>query len=283
MGKANKVKGELRDAVEMVDLIQTLKDIADNKFYTLTSKKDTFRRFGESFVEFFRLISLTAADHPLIGNDNPNVGILAVTVEGSFLGAFNNKILRRAIEEQENHAQSKFIAVGSKGYDRLVSLTPDMKAFTDMESVGIYETAVAIKDYLIDEIMNKHLGKVIVVYAWPKSFESQVVRVLKLLPCDDLVTKQSKFGLDLENVILESNPREIIGYLADLWVTTRLYEILFNSLIASAAAQSSFLEDSVDKMKKEREKTKVKYRKAKKGDIDKSLRETFSARMMATK
>ena len=45
MGKASKVKVELMDAVEMVYLIQTLKDIADNKFFTLMSQKDRFRRF----------------------------------------------------------------------------------------------------------------------------------------------------------------------------------------------------------------------------------------------
>jgi len=34
------------------------------------------------------------------------------------------------------------------------------------------------------------------------------------------------------------------------------------------------------KMRKERDAVKMKYRKAKRGDIDKSLREVFSARMM---
>ena len=53
MGKANRVKKELIEAIEMVDLIQTLKDIADNKFFTLINEKDKFRRFGETFVEFF--------------------------------------------------------------------------------------------------------------------------------------------------------------------------------------------------------------------------------------
>ncbi|HNV24033.1 MAG TPA: hypothetical protein PKH98_04010, partial [Candidatus Omnitrophota bacterium] len=59
MGKASKVKVELRDAIEMAYLIQALKDIADNKFYTLSQQKEKFCRFGETFVEFFRMISFT--------------------------------------------------------------------------------------------------------------------------------------------------------------------------------------------------------------------------------
>ena len=283
MGKANKVKAELSDVLDMVDLIQTLKDIADNKLFTLINEKNKFRRFGETFVEFFRMISLTEVKHPLINNENETVGILVVTIEGSFLGEFNNKIIRKALEEKEKHAQVKFIAVGNKAGTRLVEYTPYLKIFTGMEAVGIYEMAIMVKDYLIDEIMNDRLGKVLVVYSWPKSFDTQQRKVLQLLPCVDLVKKQAQFVDIFDKVIEESDPMQVIGILSDLWITTRLYEIFIDTIIASASAQSSFLDDSLEKMKKEKQKTKMKYRKAKKSDIDKSLRETFSARMMVTK
>ena len=283
MGKANKVKKDLGDAVELVDLLQTLKDIADNKFFTLMSKKEKFRRFGATFIEFFRMISFTDAKHPLISNKNKNVGILAITIEGSFLGEFNNKILRRALAEKENHEEVTFIAVGRKAADRLLQENPYLKIFTNMESIGLYETAVTIKDYLVEQIMTKKIGKVIVVYSYPKSLETQKQRILKLLPCDELLTKQLQFQDDFESVIEESDPNQVIGFLSNLWITTRIYEILVDTTIASAAAQSQFLDDSVDKMNKEKKKTAIMYRKAKKSDIDKSLRETFSARMMTMK
>lgn len=283
MGKANKVKVELVDATEMVYLIQTLKDIADNKFFTLMAQKDRFRRFGESFTEFFRMISLTKVQHPLISNNNPQLGIVVITGEGSFLGEFNNRIVRRAIEERDKYQQSRFIAVGAKSADRLRQFTPDLKIFTNVETIGLYETAIAVKDYLVQEVMNNRLGKVIVCYSFPKSFETQRPRMVKLLPCDELISKQTQFVSLYEKVLEESDPMAVIGVLSNLWITTRLYEILFDTMIAAAAAQSQFLEDSVEKMKKEQKSVKMKFRKAKKGDIDKSLRETFSARMMATK
>ena len=87
----------------------------------------------------------------------------------------------------------------------------------------------------------------------------------------------------MEKIIEESDPMEVIGYLSNLWITTRLYSILIDTVIASASAQANFLDDSLDKMKKEHVKVKMRFRKAKKGDIDKSLRETFSARMMTLK
>lgn len=280
MGKANKVKLELRDAIEMVDLIQTLKDIADNKFYILMQQKDKFRRFGESFVEFFRMISFSEVKHPMISNENPVTGILIISAEGSFLGAFNNKIFRKALDDKEKYGQVKYIAVGEKAQERFQPVEKDLKSFLDAENVGLYETAVAVKDYLVEEIMNDRMGKVVIYYAYPKSLESQSTKTFKLLPCDELVTKQAQFVEKFENIIEESDPSNIIGYLSNIWITTRIYEILMDTILAATAAQAKFLEDSVDKMKKERDKTKIKFRKAKKGDIDKSLRETFSARMM---
>jgi len=280
MGKANKVKIELRDAVEMVDLIQTLKDIADNKYYTLTSKRDTFRRFTETFVEFFRMVDKTDATHLLLTNDNPTVGIMAITGEGSFLGEFNNKIIRSAIAEYEKCSDARFIGVGELSQDRLKKFTPDMKVFKQMEEKGMYNTAIEVKDYLVDEVMNGRLGKVIVCYSWPKSLDILKPMIVQVLPCEDLLAKQSQ-GVDLfQGIIEESDPREVVGYLCNLWTTTRLYEIFLDTIISSASAQAKFLDDSVEKMKKERTKAHNKYRKAKKADIDKGLREIFSAKMM---
>jgi len=283
MGKASKVKYELRDTIEMVDLIQTLKDIADNKYFTLISQKDQLRRFGESFVEYFRLLSLTKVEHPLVSNDHPTVGLLVVTIEGSFLARFNNTIIRMAIEESKKHKQFKFIAIGDKAVDHLQPITPDLKLFAGMESVGQYETAIMVKDYLVDEIMNGRLGRVIVFHSWSKNFETQKNRRTKILPCDDLLSRQVQFASEFDNIIEESDPLEVIVTLTNLWLTSRLYEILVDTTIASAAAQSSFLEESVDRMRKEQNKIQLKYRKARKGDIDKGLRETFVARMMTLK
>ena len=283
MGKASKVKYELFEATEMLGLVQTLKDIADNKFFTLMHERDTFRRFGESFVEFFRMISMTKVDHPLITNKNPHVGIIVVTIEGSFLGQFNNSIIRLAVKEAEKHQKVKFIAVGDKSLDTLKGVSGDIKLFTELESRGFYETAILVKDFVIKEVMENRLGKVFVAHSWPKDFDTQKPKLNKLLPCDELVTKQSQFVDELENVIQESDPIEIIGYLSNLWITTRLYEIFVDTTIGSAAAQAAFLEDKIDDMKKENQKVQLKYRKARKSDIDKGLRETFTARMMAMK
>ncbi|MFH1360034.1 MAG: FoF1 ATP synthase subunit gamma [Candidatus Omnitrophota bacterium] len=280
MGKANKIKGDLDDIIELLQIIQVLKDVADNKFHTLANRKDRFARFGESFVEFFRMISLSRVRHPLVSNDNPATGIVVITSEAGFMGDLNSRVIRAALSEQSKYKDSFLIACGRKGAVKMARPGVEMKVFEDIEETGLYETAIHIKDHLIEQIMTGKIGRANVVYPWSKNFMIQKPRVVKLLPCEELLTKQADFVETIEKVIEESDPVDIIGYLADMWIVCRIYEMLHDTAISEAAAQSQQLESSLQKMQKQKKGVQMSFGKAKKGDIDKSMREVFTARMM---
>jgi len=280
MGKASSIKSDLEDITELVEIIQVLKDVADTKFHDLANRKSRFARFGESFVEFFRMISLSTVRHPLVSNDNPKTGIVGVTSEAGFMGDLNAKTMRHILAEKERIPDSVIIAVGRKGAEKFAAVEPNMKVFADLEAVGLFEMAIRIKDYLVTEIMEDRLGKIVVVYPWSKTFNFQKPRTVHLLPCEELLTKQAEFVDSIESVIEESDPLDIIGYLADMWVVCRFYEIMHDTSISEAAAQSQQLEASVQRMKKDKKGIAGAFMKAKKGDIDKSMREVFTSRLM---
>lgn len=280
MGKASKIKSDLDDIVELVQIIQVLKDVADNKFHTLATRKDRFARFGESFVEFFRMISLSKVRHPLVSNDNPAMGIVVITSEAGFMGDLNTRVIRTALEEQTKYPNSVIISVGRKGTAKLSAVTKNLKSFENIEETGLYQTAIHIKDYLIGEVLSNRLGKAVVIYPWSKNFMVQKPRIVKLLPCEELLTKQQDFVDSIERVIEESDPVDIIGYLSDMWLVCRLYEMLHDTTISEAAAQSQQLESSLQKMQKQKKGIQLAFSKARKGDIDKSMREVFTSRMM---
>ena len=281
MGKATKIKHDLDDIAELVEIIQVLKDVADTRFHELAGRKDRFARFGESFVEFFRMISLAEVNHPLVSNDNPKVGIVMITSEAGFMGDLNAKVVRATLAEKEKYPDSTLIAIGKKGAEKLMAVQKDLKVFTDIVELGLYEVAIRVKDYLIDEVMSGRLGKVLIVYPWSKTFNLQKPRTVKMLPCDELLTKQAEFVDAIEKVIQESDPADIISYLADMWLVCRLYEMMHDTSISEAAAQSQQLEASVQKMKKDKKGIAAAFTKARKGDIDKSMREVFTSRMMS--
>ena len=270
---------EVRD---LVDLVQVLKDIADMKFRDLFARRGGFQRFGESFAEFFRLLEYTELAHPLVANSNPNVCIVALTSEEGFIGDLNNRVIVKALEERDLYPNARFVTVGRKGVAKLKMLgVENDKVFEEIAEVGMYDTAVLLKDYLVDQVMKDKFGKVMVVYPWPKDLQTVKARVVKLLPCEFIFQKQKQKVEQFNKVIEESDPLEIIGYLANLWTSSKIYELMFDTSIAAVSAQSQQLDTSLTNVRKEGLMVKMKYRKARKNDIDKSLREVFSSRLMA--
>ena len=282
MGKASKIKGDLDDIVELVQIIQILKDVADNKFHMLANRKDRFARFGESFVEFFRMISLSRVRHPLVSNDNPRTGLVVITSEAGFMGDLNTKVIRAAASELEKYQNCTLLAVGRKGAAKLAPIAKgyEMKVFEDINETGLYQVAINIKDYLYTETMEERMGRAIVIYPWSKNFMVQKPRIVKLLPCDELLTKQEEFVDNIEQVIEESDPVDIIEQLSSMWMVCRLYEMLHDTSISEAAAQSQQLESSLQSMQKQKKGIQMTFQKAKKADINKSMREVFTSRMM---
>lgn len=284
MGKASKVKGEVMEVRDLVELIQVLKDIADMRYHAMVAQKIKFNRFNESFTEFFSLVGFSQVQHPLVNNSNPNTVILVVSSERGFVGDLNSRVIGRAMEEKEKNPQSQFVVVGKKGVLKFETLGQKMlKTYEDVEERGLYEVAVDIKTHLVKEVLAGRVGRVIVVYPWPKDYTVIKPRAVRLLPCEDLLPRQSQTVQKFRQILEESDPVDMVGYLADLWMSSKIYEIFFDTNLAAAAAQSQQLDSSLGKMRKEQGAVKLKYRKARRGDIDKSLREVFSARMMVAK
>jgi ATP synthase F1 gamma subunit len=267
-----------------VDLIQVLKDVADIKYHALAAQKIKFNRFNESFTEFFSLVGFSQVRHPLVNNSNPNTIILVISTERGFVGDLNSRVIQRAMEEHEKNPQAQFVVIGKKGIGKFDGIGQKMlKTYEDIEERGFYEVAIEIKSYLVKEVMEGRCGRVIVVYPWPKDYTVIKPRAVKLLPCEDLLPKQTQTAEKFRHIIEESDPSDMTGYLADLWLSSKIYEIFFDTNLAAAAAQTQQLDSSLGKMRKERDVVKLKYRKARRSDIDKSLREVFSARMMVAK
>ncbi len=284
MGKANKVKAEVMEVRELVDLIQVLKDVADMKYHALSTQRSKFNRFNESFTDFFGLVSFSQVKHPLVNNDNTKVAIVVISSERGFVGDLNSRVVARALEEIEKNPEAVLVVVGKKGVSKLDGMGYKMaKTWEDVEERGFYEVALEIKDFLVKQVMEGQLGRVTVVYPWPKDYTVIKPRAVKLLPCEDLLPQQAQTVERFTQVLEESDSIDMTGYLADLWLSSKIYEIFYDTNLAAASAQTQQLDNSLGKMRKERDVTKLKWRKARRGDIDKSLREVFSARMMTVK
>ncbi len=286
----NELKLELRLNTELVELVDTLKNIAAAQYFLLERAKQRFEEFMEAYAEFFRVVDLVEVDHPLVTTKSDRLGIVIVTSDSGFMGGLNQAVIRQAMEAQEDHPDHKtdIIMVGEKGAGVLIDQGRDYKFFQGVHQSTIYEQAVELRDYLVEEVSNGRLGRVVVVYPRPLSFTAQTTEAVDLLPCGDLFERSAdsevsrhaggfKLIADSQKVIVESTYADLVAHLASTWVESKLYEIYEDSKIAEFSARAMHLEGSFQKLEDEKSKLQHETFKAIHHKIDKGMRESYAA------
>lgn len=138
------------------------------------------------------------------------------------------------------------------------------------------------------------MGKVVLAYPKARSFSSQTIDVINILPCAELfdVGAESEVAervadsgvlADARKVIVESSFPDMVEYLSGVWVSSKLYEVFEDSKLAEFSARAMHLEGSLQKVEKDHAKVKHRVFKAVHELIDKQMRESFSAKMIKDK
>lgn len=292
----SELKKELQFNKDLLSLIDTLKNIAGAKYHEMEKKKERFDEFMEAFVGFFKVINLVEVENPLVTIASDVVGIMVLTSDSGFMGGLNQGVIRAALKAADDVSPDKvsWIIVGDKGSSTFSDSGRKFKFFQGIAEDTIYEQAVEIKDYLVEEILAKRMGKVVVAYARPLSFTAQEVACTNILPCSELFERvthavgdgksaANKFISDSSKVIVESSFVDMVSYLAGVWVTSKLSLVFEDSKLAEFSARAMHLEGSHQKISETHGKLKHKVFKATHELIDKGMRECHAAKQIKEK
>jgi len=289
MGKVAQIKGDLDDVEALLEIITILKDVSTNRFFAFAQQKEDLGKFLEIFLIFFDMVAGIQTSCPLVRNENPATDIVLITSESSFMSQMNTRACSAALAEFQKNPSARIVCVGKRGIDRCKALGMRVdKAYENVDAVGRYETSLMIRDYLIDRIMTGTTGKVVCIYIWPKSFSVLKPRVVKLLPATELLSdqeeqaegeqkKEEKSNQQVKDVLQESGIDGIMKVLADIWVSSRIFEILSDTKLAEAAAQSQQLESAMEGLGKEKSGLMLGFKKAVRGDLNAAMREVFTS------
>ncbi len=273
-------------------MIQTLKNIAASQYHMLEREKERFADFMAQFTGFFQVVDMVHQDAPLVNVLTDVVGIVLVTSDSGFMGGLNAGVIQAGYDVQGllPESQVRYIVIGDKGAAKLSESGRDFKAFPGIFPETRYEQAMEIRDYIVKEVSEKRIGKVVVVHPRPISFTQQIIDTFNLLPCGELFDRSAavaapvgKAGMkkliaDARKVTVESKFEDMVTYLAEVWVASKLYEVFEDSKLAEFAARAMHLEESAQKLEKEHKKLKHQCFRAAHELVDKGMRESFSSR-----
>lgn len=296
MPQLNELRKELRFNSDLLSLVETLKNIAGSQYHVMEKQKERFDEFMDAFSGFFRVVNLVSVTHPLVAASSDVLGILIITSDSGFMGGLNKNVINAGMELAEKLPEDKvsLMIIGDKGGGRFTDMGRKFKFFPGIGQETIYEQAVEVKNYIVNEVLEGRMGKVVVAYPKSLSFSAQDIEVINLLPCAGLfdVDSDSEIGKRVDGegfiaashkVIVESSYADMVEYLASTWVVSRLFVVFEDSKLAEYSARAMHLEGSMSKIEEEHGKIKHRVFKASHELIDKGMRECFAAKNIKEK
>lgn len=260
-------------------LLEVLKNIAVSQYRALEQRLRSFERLLETIESFFELIDTARIHHPFLTPEDKPQAVVAITSDTGLLGGLNMQVIGYALHELEE-IPGKLIVIGERGKMYARESKIPFVAFTGIRDEERYFQAMQLRDYLVGKVIEGTFGHLKVVYPRPLSFTVQRVEVLSVLPF--LPSAQHRFQTTQASadIIVESDIRDILGYMVYLWIGQKLYEIFGLSRLAEFAARFVHLEGSSQRLKEMDNKLRLQYFRVRHELIDRNMRELFSARLM---
>ena len=276
------VKNEREFYKDFYMLINVLKTVAISQFHALERKMQTYEELIETVERFFYLLDLGAVAHPFVNpsQDMP-LGVVAITSDRGLLGGLNFRVMTAAFGHMHDR-QNQMIIVGQQGKNYMHGLNMPFKAFNSGDDEQRYVLALEIRDHIFNQVLNRNIGPVKIVYPFASSMQVQKIMEVDLLPCTKWPRKdENDWSSALRReIFLESDPRHLVEYLVYLSMGQKIFEILQFARLAEFAARTIHLEDSSGKIKEIDKKLQLKYFRARHEIIDQQMRELFSSRIL---
>jgi len=296
MSKVTRIKGDLDDVDTLLEIISVIKDVATSRFFAFSAKKKNLQRFFDAFLEFLETVKNIETTCPLLRNDNPGVDIVVLASDQSFMSQMNSRVANIAHQQYVKYPGSNIICLGKRCAATLKTMGVERieKILTLGEFPNRFDLSHYLRDYLTERMMKGLSGKAILVHLWAKSFSVIKPRILTLLPAGELVRtkggditsedfeEEKKSAKDKFEVILETSADSIMRTVAGIWIYCRLYEIVDDIPLTEAAIQSQQLESALEFLGTERKSLLIAFRKGSREELNKAVREVFTAASFAS-
>jgi F-type H+-transporting ATPase subunit gamma len=213
-------------------------------------------------------------------NENPGVvDIVFITADKGLCGGFNFqtiKAVRNLMEEYRARGSEVHLrAVGKKGIEFFkFQGYPLEKEVVGLSSSPDYGEAAAFIGEVVEDFLQGHSDKVILVHNGYKNMITQEIKIVDLLPIDI-----SRLQTQGESSMIELEPDEgerVLETLIDKYIEFNMYFALIDSLAAEHSARMQAMDAATKNAKEMVEKLTISYNKARQESITTELIEIIS-------
>jgi len=286
MPSAKAIKGQLAFVKSMQKLIEALKEIDAAHFQSLAkAKMDKFEKFEDVIKDFLKLAEAVSLRPgitcKLLKQSNVRrSGIIVLSSDASFMGKLNTEVCKAALALIDELGDCEAIVLGKKGHIRLRYVEAKITPLPGIQEKTRYEQVVQLKEYVLKQRLSEEIGDLWLIAPKTMGFGKQEIHSIKLLPAFDFAKLKDEVVLEKwQEVCIESNIENIMTYLVDTWLMSKLLDYAYESKLAEYSARTTHLEGSLDYLKNQIKQLSLSYNKARQGEVDTGMRETFAALM----
>jgi len=273
-----KLKKEVEFNNELRFVMDALKGIAMNRYLSLQKQLTIFERFPELAGELLAGISVNKIDHPFVRSDVKRKAVLMVTTDGGFVGNVNSQVISAGLAA--GGPDALLAIIGERGASALSDAKRKFKKFPGIVDKERSQLAALTREYMSQLILEGQAGSFLVVYPKPISMSFQKATVETMLPCNEWLNAANTSIAPEDEILWESDPRDVLSYVATFWVEHRLDEIFSMSRVAELGSRVMNLEGSFQEVVRQGKKIKLVYHRARHEVIDRSMREVFASQLL---
>lgn len=222
-------------------------------------------------------------------NDAKNIGVILLSTDKGLVGALNTNVIRTAsnfIKEKQN---LKFYTIGKKGRQFLVKTNKELIADFENPDQVTFRQAKQLARLAVKAFLDKEIKELYLIYPDFISTLRQEPRVEKLLPISDLLfvisdsseNKNDKRittnGERTNQYLIEPNPTELLDFVLNHSVESRIYKALLETKASQFSAQMMAMQNATDNAKELVSDLTLSYNQIRQDSITRELLEITSA------
>ncbi len=287
---------EIKRRISSVDKTQqmtaAMKTVSAVKVRNAQQALFAMRPYAANLAEVIARLSVHSAEeaHYLLGvRPEERTVLVVITSDRGLCGAFNNNIIKAAVEYVEEHrrkykAEPDIVAVGRKGRDALAKIGFNVvDEYVGFFKEMTFDDARIIGEKAISEFEEGDVDRVDFLYPHFFSAGTQKISVRSVLPIkiEDMVLEEEvdmpgieRYG-DVE-YIFEPTRAEILETLLPLYVNVQVWRILQESVSSEHGARMMAMEQATSNCEDVLSELTLHYNKARQAAITNELLEVAS-------
>jgi len=213
--------------------------------------------------------------HPLLEQrEGSKILYLIITSDKGLCGGFNSGVIRRALKEMANHAESdvSLVVAGKKGRDIFKNKPQKtIQNYLEWTKDFDYLKAAGIGDLVADEFVQKKVDKVYVIYNEFKSVMQQDVVVEQLLPVVPENIEVDKNDDHVVDYVYEPDEESILDDLLKRYMSVQIFRAFLESSASEHGARMTAMDNATRNAGDMIGNLSLTYNKARQAYITKEL------------